>query len=221
VTIGAKAAKCVQQHLKDIPMVYCMVLNPAEITGKNVTGVTMRIPCQTILKEIRNILPGIKKIGLVYSDKTAPEYEEMLRCDNKEDLQIIGSRANSEQELAQTLEKVLGQSEVFMMMADAVLYSKSSIKNLFIQGLKRGVPIMGLSATYTRAGALFSVECNYTDVGRQTGQLVEKVLRGELIIGLKPVAPQQVRYTVNLVVAARLGITIPESVIAKASEVVK
>jgi putative ABC transport system substrate-binding protein len=145
----------------------------------------------------------------------------MLSAGKDAGIQVLGVKANTEQELMTAIQEVLDHSAVFVMVADATLYSQLSIKNLLVQSLKRGVPVMGISTTYTRAGALFSVECDYADLGKQAGELVEKIMRNEPVAGLKPAAPRQVRFTVNLAVAGRLGITIPEAVVARAREVVE
>jgi putative tryptophan/tyrosine transport system substrate-binding protein len=73
-----------------------------------------------------------------------------------------------------------------------------------------------LSSLYTRAGALLSFDCDYVNLGRQTGEIALRLLNGENIAGIKEEHPKDVKISINLSVAERLGINFPAQVIKEA-----
>ena len=78
---------------------------------------------------------------------------------------------------------------------------------------------MGFTHYYARGGALLAVACDYEDIGRQSGEMVVKLLKGEDYSCLKITVPRKVKLYLNKITADRLGITIPDEIILKASEV--
>jgi putative ABC transport system substrate-binding protein len=88
-------------------------------------------------------------------------------------------------------------------------------------GIDNKVPVFAGDTDSVKRGAIAALGFNYYDVGRQTGKIVVRVLKGE-----KPgdIAVQGVEITelaVNPGAAQKMGVTIPESVIAKAKDVVQ
>lgn len=81
------------------------------------------------------------------------------------------------------------------------------------------MPVIGLSSTYTKAGAFVSFEGNYHDIGSQVGEIALRVLGGEKPENIAPARPRTVQFSLNLLVAERMGITIPSDIIKESSEV--
>jgi putative ABC transport system substrate-binding protein len=78
---------------------------------------------------------------------------------------------------------------------------------------------MGYNRSWARGGALLALSCDYKDVGRQTGEIVLRVLNGENYSDLTISRPRKVKLYLNEIVADRLGIKFPKKILQKAEEV--
>jgi putative ABC transport system substrate-binding protein len=88
-------------------------------------------------------------------------------------------------------------------------------------GVDNKLPVFAGDTDSVKRGVIAAVGFDYYDVGRQTGKIVARILKGE-----KPgdIAVQGVEITqlfVNPGAAQKMGVTIPEALVASAKEVVK
>jgi ABC-type uncharacterized transport system substrate-binding protein len=104
-------------------------------------------------------------------------------------------------------------------LPDSKIYFVQSIKYLLLEGVRRKFPIVGLSSFFTKAGTVMSMECDYKDIGKQTAEVAELVLKGSDPSTTKISVPRKVVYSLNLQVAERIGRHFPQKLIDGASEV--
>ncbi|HLG30964.1 MAG TPA: ABC transporter substrate-binding protein [Candidatus Brocadiales bacterium] len=218
-TIGPQSIILAKEKVKNNPVIFSMVLNPEEIINSNITGVSLDIPISIKLKYIKRILPDVKVIGVIYTSKTIPVYKEMLQSCKEQGFQLIGKEIRSGKEFKDAFEDVSRQIDSFLMIPDTQIYFQQSIKYLLLEGLRKKLPIIGLSSAYTKAGALVSFDNSYRDIGKQAGEIALRVLEGEKPENIAPARPRTIQFSLNLLVAERLGITIPSDIIKESSEV--
>lgn len=217
--VGPEALKFARERIKNVPVVSTMVLNAESVAGANVTGVALEIPVRAKLERIRKILPDAKRIGLVYSPASAPQYREVAQQCRGMGLQAVGREISSGKMLHEAFDDMEEQIDLFLMIPDTKIYFPKSIEYLLMDGLKHKVPIVGLASSYTRAGAIVSFEADYADLGRQAGEMALRIADGEKPSRIEPARPKRVKMSVNLVVAERLGIRVPPEVLREASDV--
>lgn len=218
-TLGTKASKLAKEEIDNIPVVFSIVLDPEGLIDSNVTGVLLGIPARMKLTEIKRILPDVKKIGLVCSPKTASLYQETLQSCRELGLQLITRKIDTGKEFPEAIEEISRQIDCFLMIPDAKIYFPQSVEYLLLESLRKGFPVVGLSSFYTKAGALLSFDCNYKDLGRQAGEIALKILDGEEPADIPHSRPRVIKFSLNLLVAERLGIKIPSAIIEEAGEV--
>ena len=84
------------------------------------------------------------------------------------------------------------------------------------------VPVLGLSEKQTRMGALLSLSYGSSrDMGRQAGEMANSILSGRKPAMIPYTTPRQVKLTVNLRAAQKLGVEIPNRVLERADNAVK
>ena len=68
-TLGTSVIKSFQRSVKEIPIVFSMVVDPvnSRISGKNIAGISLDIPVLIQLKTFKQVVPGLKIIGVLYN----------------------------------------------------------------------------------------------------------------------------------------------------------
>jgi putative ABC transport system substrate-binding protein len=125
-------------------------------------------------------------------------------------LDIRGFPVESEKDLPQQLRSLLSGSDALWLLPDSTVLTNESIQFILDSALAERVPVIGFSPEFTRLGALLSLSVNYGEVGRETGQLVRRVLDGEKPSSVKPVPIERLLVTVNMKTARFLGLSIPK-----------
>src|SRR5262249_20332490 len=87
--------------------------------------------------------------------------------------------------------------------------------------LKAGLPAIYGERHYAEEGGLMSYGVSYEDLMRRSARWVDKILKGTKPGDLPIEQPTQLELVVNLKTAKALGITIPESILLRADEVIR
>jgi putative ABC transport system substrate-binding protein len=220
--VGLKAAKAAQLEIVDIPVIYSMVLDPAKygLTTPNMTGILLEVPVERQLATIRAMLPNIKHIGTLYDpSKTAPLIEESKRLLKSNGINFIPTSVSSERDVPSALRTLLPSVGALWLVPDSTVLTDESLRFILNTALEERVPVIGFSREFARSGAFLCLSVNYSDIGRQAGQLARKIIDGQIALPLRPVHPDRIEMSVNLKTARFLGIEIPKDLQNKADEV--
>ncbi len=219
IVFGTTAMKFALREIKDIPVVYSMVIDTIKPEPENITGVIMSIPYQLKLEKIKEIIPELKKVGFIYSEKESAEYNKIVHFCKLLNIKAIGRKANSIKEFPDALKEIIKKIDIFLMIPDPNIYIPHTIKHLLVEGIKNKFPVMGLSSLYTKAGALISFDCDYEDLGYQTGDLSLEILDGKSPATINTKRPRKVKVSINIITAKELEIMIPITVIESADKI--
>jgi putative tryptophan/tyrosine transport system substrate-binding protein len=219
LTIGTAASKIVSNKVNDIPIVFCMVLDPALIRTKekkNVCGCSIQIPpVEAQCRFANEIVPGSKRYGIIYTDKTKEFFNDMESFAKKPNLQVIGKKISSSKELVEAFNDLSWRIDLLFMVPDPAIYTMPSTKYVIINCLAKKIALVGLSSLYTEAGALLSFDCDFEDIGRQAGETALKVMKGEKPANIPTTTPEKYKPSINLLTAKKIGIEIQPNVYQK------
>ena len=128
--------------------------------------------------------------------------------------------AGSEQELE------VAFTSFSQLKADALLLEPdplfTDLRNKIVALVERQrIPAIYYAREYTAAGGLLSYGASFTDLYRQGGVYVGRILKGAKAADLPVVQPTKFELVVNLKTAKALGLTIPPGVLALADEVIE
>lgn len=218
-SVGTKTTKLTKANITDIPVIFSMVFNPDSLLSNNINGVSLRIPFIMKLKIIRKIMPDAGKIGVIYTDRSESEYKEIVKACEESEFELTARKIIEKKEFPEAVQSIYRKIDLFVMISDSSIYFPQSIKYLLTESLKHKFPVVGLSSLYTKAGALTSIECDYTDIGRQSGEMALEIINTGVSPDRSAVKPRNTIFSINLLVAERLGIILSGDTIKEAYKV--
>jgi ABC-type uncharacterized transport system substrate-binding protein len=221
LAVGIKAALVAKLEIAAIPVLFCMVLDPAQyhLNAPNMTGISLEVPIDRQFATMHKILPNVKRVGVLYDpEKTGALVDEAHRATRALGVEIVARQVRSEKEVPTTLRAIMPQIEALWLIPDSTVLTEDSLRFILGTALDANVPVIGFSSELVRSGALLGLSVNYEDVGRQAGLLARKILDNRATPTSAAVAPERVRLALNLKTAKFLGITIPPEVVDRADE---
>ena len=229
LTLGTAATQVARQDIKDIPIVFCVILNPVasglvnsmRSSGNNLTGASIDIPPETQFERLRAIVPGLRKIGTLYNPREmGPVIHEASAVAERMGLELVTVEVKSEKDVPDALASLEKGIDALWMTADSIVYTPSSIRFILLYTLRGRIPFMGLSPSYVRAGTLFALSIDYRDVGRQAGGLVMEIIEGKKPAELPITVPRKTYLTLNLITAERIDLKLSPDILEGADEII-
>ncbi|MGE0824976.1 MAG: ABC transporter substrate-binding protein [Candidatus Binatia bacterium] len=220
-TIGSRATEVAQRETTEIPIVASMVLNIPDLRQtKNITGVVLDFPVTTQFEWIHRLLPEQKSIGVLYNPKENLETIQMARhVAQRLGLSLVALEVETPQALPSALESLTKEIDVLWGLTDEVVLSPQTAQPILLFSFRNRIPFIGLSAPWVKAGALYALDRDYTDVGNQSGEIALKILRGTSASTIAPAPPRKVLYSVNLKTAQHLRLRLADSVVTEAQQI--
>ncbi len=219
LALGTPALTLAKEKFPDVPVVFCMTLGSKEAAHARATGVVLDIPLMEKLRRVKDIAPEMRKIGIIHSAGYPITAQESAQIQESLGIRLLTRKIASEKEVPSALEDIQWKMDLLLMVPDPAIYSSHSVLYLLQECARNSLPVVGLSSYYTKAGALFSVDCDYVDLGRQAGEIALRVLNGENPADIPFANPRRLTYSINTIVAKRLKIDIPAEILRKAGEV--
>ena len=221
LTLGSAATTWIHRQVQDVPVVFCMVLNPVasglvqslQSSGNNLTGASLDIPVRRQFETLKAVVPSIKKVGVLYNpQETGEVVSSAAQVAAEMGLELIAMPVSAAEKLQETLDHHKKKLDALWSVADSTVFSSDrSIEFLLRKTLGYRLPFMGLSPGFVKAGALLALSVDHKDVGTQCGEQAAQVLAGRPPASLPITAPRKVTLYLNLNVAKAIGVAIPPS----------
>jgi putative tryptophan/tyrosine transport system substrate-binding protein len=225
LAVGTWALQAVLSQPTSIPVVYAMVLNPPNIVGdgKNVTGASMNIPVEEPIQLFKQLGPGIKRIGAIFSrTRTGYLVRRAESVARREGLQLVTREITSPREITAALESLQDGIDALWILPDETTLSQPALQQILLFSYRRKIPVLGLSERHAQLGALLALSfASSEDIGRQAAELSVAILSGTKATEIPYTTPRQVSLTVNLKTAGKLGIEVPKTILGRATTVIQ
>jgi len=224
-SVGTDATRLAKENIKDVPVVFSMVLNPVaggliksmSASANNLTGASMDLPFSLQFSYMRELKPGLKKIGVIYSEKeTGAVVREAKRSARLMGLELISEAVEGPQGVPGAIKRLKGRVDFMWSVADGNVFTRETVRELLLVSLRKKIPLMGLSPAFVKAGALFAVSIHPDMVGRQAAGLTMDVLGGKKPSGIPVAVPTDGDLLVNRNTLKILGLEPSPSIFEKA-----
>ncbi|EJL53860.1 ABC-type uncharacterized transport system, periplasmic component [Rhizobium sp. CF122] len=229
VPISTPSAQAVVSATRDIPVVFTAVSDPLgaqlvkdmEMPGGNVTGLSDMSPVAEHLALIKEILPNVKTIGYLYNSGEANSVSllAVLKTEaEKAGLKVVESAATKSAEVQGAARALVGRADAIYIPTDNTIIS--ALEGAVAVAEESKLPLFTADTDSVSRGAIAALGFNYYDVGKQTGEIVVRILKGENPgdIPVKVAAGSDL--VVNKGAATKMGVTLPESVLKRATKTI-
>lgn len=208
---------------KNIPVIFNAVSDPvAANLAKSkteampgITGVSDELPVTEQLKLIREIMPDAKKIGIIYttseanSVSTIETYKEQA---GEYGFEIVKRGISNAAEIPQAADVILGEVDCITNLTDNTVVDNLPV--VLEKANAANIPVFGSEEEQVGNGCIASAGIDYIELGKIAGEMAAKVLKGEDIANMPYKTITESKVTVNEQVASKLGIVIPEELLA-------
>jgi putative ABC transport system substrate-binding protein len=225
LTLGSRAtAAALAEGTDDLPVVFSMVLHPGQagFLRSDVTGVSLDVGADEQFRLLRRLLPRARTVGVLYDpDETGVVVAEARRSAARMGFELATEVVSGPSEALRAVERLARRVDVLWAVPDSNVFTPLTTGPIQLAALQRRVPVLGMSASHARTGALAAVTVDYRDVGRQTAELVRRVVRQGSANRIPVARPRKTGVIVNVRTARRLGIPLDPAVTRQATEVVR
>ena len=216
IVIGATAGDLVRQGL------IASLARP----GGNVTGFTISTGPELYgkrLELLREAVPAMRRVAVVRNPRNEVSQTMLASIDMAAkalgiQVKVIDARGADEIERAFS-SAVRSRAGGVLMVADAFLWSQRG--RIVELAARQRIPVIYPEVEFVEVGGLMGYGPNVADNFRRAATYVDKILKGVKPADLPIEQPTKFELVINLKTAKALGLTIPQSLLARADEVIQ
>jgi putative tryptophan/tyrosine transport system substrate-binding protein len=228
-TANILAAK---QGTSVIPIVFAAVADPVGIgvvdslarPGGNITGLSNQFTdlAGKRIEILREVVPDLRRLAILANvgiANTALEIGEVQAAARTLSLEIATFDIRQDEDIVPAFAALKGRADALYVFAEPLVNTNrvriSSLAN------DARLPTVAGFREFVDAGGLMSYGPNLADQFRRAGDHVDKILRGTKPADIPVEQPVRFDLIVNLITAKALGLTIPETFLVRATEVIE
>jgi putative tryptophan/tyrosine transport system substrate-binding protein len=232
-TGGVPSVRAAKTATSGIPIVFTFEGDPVEFglvaslnhPGGNVTGITL-ISSQIVPRRIgllRDLIPGIKTIAVLMNSTSPGNKVEVAAAEQAArtlgwEVRVLSASGKGDFDAAfQPLTQE--HAEALLVCTDPIFESQRD--QIIALAAHHVVPAIYALREYPMSGGLMSYGASITDLYRQAGVYVGRILKGEKPADLPVMQASKFELVINLKTAKALGLTVPPSLLIAADEVIE
>jgi putative ABC transport system substrate-binding protein len=232
IVTGGGAGVALKRATSTIPIVLAVAVDPVGqglVTslaqpGGNVTGLSIQAPelAGKRLGLLREVFPGVRRLAILAElgyPAAVLEIREVQTAARTLGLEVVTLEIRQAEDIALAFEAHKGDADVLYVGTGPLINTNQlGISTL---ALAARLPTMFGSREYVKTGGLMSYGVNVPDLFRRAAEYVDKILRGAKVANLPVEQSTKFELVINLKTAKALGLTIPESFLLRADELIE
>jgi putative ABC transport system substrate-binding protein len=230
LAIATPSAQTVVKATTEIPVVFSAITDPVgaglvdslDGGGKNVTGTSDLSPADRQLELIKEIVPGVKKLGFIYNAGESNSLTSLKQVQDegaKLGIEIVEATVTNSSEVMMAAESLVGKVDAIHIPTDNTVVSAFEAITKVCTDNK--IPLFAADVDSVPRGAIAALAIDYYLLGKQTGRMAVEILKGKNPGEMPTEMLEDLLLYVNLDSAAAMGVTIPEAVLTRADETFK
>lgn len=213
----------------DIPVIYTAVSDPAGAglvnedgtNVGNITGTSDKLPVTEQMALIRELMPDAKKIGILYTTSEANSVSTIQEYkDHAEEygFEIVDTGINTIADVEMAAKDLASKVDCISNLTDNTVVS--ALQTVLAAANDAKIPVFGSEVEQVKNGCVAAVGIDYVALGKQTGEMAAKVLKGEATAAETPFEIcEGGNVYVNTEAAGNIDFTISDDVLGEAAEI--
>jgi putative ABC transport system substrate-binding protein len=232
VTSATEAVVAAKQATSVIPIVIAAAGDPVGTglvaslarPGGNVTGLSIQQTdvAAKRLELLREIVPGLRRLailGNVSGPAVVLDMREAEAAARTLGMEVITSEIRRGEDIAPAFAALKGRAEALYLPIDPLVNTHRFRINTL--ALAARLPTVHTSREWVEVGGLMSYGANVPDLFRRAANYVDKILRGAKPGDIPVEQPSKFDLIINLTTARALDLSVPESFLLRADEVIE
>jgi len=227
------ATAAVKQQTQTIPIVMAISIDPVATgfvsslarPGGNVTGLSTMSPelAAKRLELLREAVPGLSRVAIMWNTNVPGnllEYKEAGDAARSMRLQLQSVEVSSVDDFERAFSALKTGGAQALIVAGSGLTSTNA-RQIASLAMKHRLPSIVSSRDRVDAGGLIAYGPNLAELWRRAATYVDKILKGAKPGDLPIEQPSKFELIINLKTARALGLTLPQSLLLRADEVIQ
>jgi putative ABC transport system substrate-binding protein len=171
---------------------------------------------------LREVVPGLRRLAImahVGNPGSVLEMGEAQATARTLGLEVSTSEIRRAEDIAPAFEALRDRADALYLCTDPLVTTNRIRINILAMSAR--LPTMHGLREYVEAGGLMSYGANFADLYRRSGDYVDKILRGTKPGDIPVEQPTKFDLVINLTTAKAIGLTIPDSLLLRADEVIE
>lgn len=199
-----------------IPVVYCAVSDP-KVAGldkmQNVTGSSDLLDFEGQLKLIKAFIPDVDKIGVLYTtteENSHSQIKTLKEYASNHGIEIVEKSVTNANEIPSATDVLLATEglDCITNLTDNTIVNE--LDQILTKANAKNIPIFGSEIEQVKKGCLASASLDYVALGKKTGLLMAKILKGELVASAENAIVIEDSFNCySDKVAKKFGLTVP------------
>lgn len=231
IAIATPSAQSIAAAVRgETPVVFSAVTDPiaAKLVrdlkkpGANITGASDALPLDRHLDLIREMLPQVRRIGILFNPSEANSVaviDTMRQLGAPLGIDIVEGPAPDTNSVQSAARSLVGKIDAFYIPTDNTVVA--AMEGAARVSVENNIPLFAADVDLVSRGALAALGLSYYELGRQTGESVVRIIRGESPGDIPVSDIKTVTLVLNPNVARKIGLAIPESILKRAEIVTK
>jgi putative tryptophan/tyrosine transport system substrate-binding protein len=233
VIVTAGSAVPAVKHLTSvIPIVFAIATDPVggglveslARPGGNVTGMSDQQAdlASKRVEILREAVPALRRLAILanagYHD-SGVELADVEAAARRLGLEAIRLEIRRAEDVAPAFQALKGQADALYVVQDGLVGANRARIVTFV--LTARLPTMWPAREYIQPGGLLSYGPSFPDLFRRAAEITDKILHGAKPADIPVEQPTKFDFVVNLTTAKALGLNVPQSLLARADEVIE
>ena len=231
LAIATPTAQAAAQKIKDIPILITAVTDPVgaglvkslNAPGANITGMTDRSPVDRQLALIKEIVPSVKRLGVIYNAGEANSvatFEQVKAEAVKLGWQVAPATVANSAGVNQAAKSLVGKADAIYVGTDNTVITALEAIIKVCQQSK--LPLFTADNDSVQRGSVAALAVDYHRMGKQTAHMAKRIL----VDGVKPASMPvedllELELYVNKGAAKAMGVTVPQAVLSRADKIIE
>jgi len=225
LAIATPSAQTAANVLKNTPVLITAVTDPVEAgivqsmekPGANITGTTDMNPVAKQLELIRDFLPEVKDIGILYNPGEVNSTVQVKLAKEKAKemgVKLEEATVSNSSEVSLAVSSLVDKVDAIYVPTDNIIVS--AMPTVLQIAHNREVPVFASENNSVEQGAIATLGIDYYQLGKQTGSMAARIINGSKPAEMPVESSKELKLYINKKSADEINLKIPEKLLESA-----